>query len=75
MKGMMITVKYTIDRFEDGFAVLEDESGRISSVTASLLPVGLCEGDAVEFYDGKYYHINNSSDRARIQSKFDKLKK
>ena len=72
---MVITVKYTIDRFEDGFAVLEDESGRISSVTASLLPVGLREGDAVEFCHGKYCHINNSADRARIQSKFDRLKK
>jgi hypothetical protein len=68
-------MKYTIDRFEEDFAVLEDEGRSMRSVPRGLLPPGLREGDAVELTDGKYFHCDNSADRERINAKFEKLKK
>lgn len=41
-------MKYTIDRFEEGFALLEDEAGEMHQISRSALPPEAREGDRLE---------------------------
>ena len=47
-------VTYTIDRFEEELAVLEDESGVTLTVARALLPPEAAESDVVRFEGGVY---------------------
>jgi len=47
-------MKYTIDRFEGDFAVLEDENRTMKDVPRASLPTEAKEGDVLIFADGKY---------------------
>lgn len=68
-------MKYTIDRIENGIAVLEGEDGVMLEVPVQLLPQGLGEGSALEKQRDAWIPADNSEDRARIESKFAKLLK
>ncbi|MCI8538144.1 MAG: DUF3006 domain-containing protein [Oscillospiraceae bacterium] len=41
-------MKYTIDRFEEGFALLEDEAGEMRQIPRTALPPEAREGDRLE---------------------------
>lgn len=45
---------YTIDRFENGFAVLECEDGSHINKYKELIPDGAREGDVLEFTDNDF---------------------
>ncbi len=47
-------MKYVIDRFEGGIAVLEDENGRFSDVDRTKLPKNAGEGDVIGEKNGEY---------------------
>lgn len=55
---------YIIDRFEENFAVLEDENFRCSDIPRDKLPVGAQEGDVLCF-DGSTYMVDNIRTQAR----------
>ena len=66
-------MKYTIDRFEEGFAVLEDDKMDSITVRRSLVDANAKEGNHLEYIDGSY--ILTKGDDSRIRNKFNKLKK
>ena len=43
-----------IDRFEDGFAVIEDDNGVFFSVNIEKIPKDAAEGDCIFFKNGVY---------------------
>ena len=47
--------KLTIDRIEEGKAVLECENGEMVNLDVSSLPKNIKEGDILEFADGSYF--------------------
>lgn len=47
-------MKYSIDRFEDGFAVLQDDNGESINVERTALPADSRQGDIVVSKDGKW---------------------
>jgi hypothetical protein len=48
-------MKYTIDRFEGDYAVLEDENCKINNILKKALPSGAKEGDILTAHiDGSY---------------------
>lgn len=47
--------KFTIDRIEEGMAVLECENGDMVNLDVSTLPKNIREGDILEFADGSYF--------------------
>lgn len=55
---------YIIDRFEENFAVLEDENFRHIDIHRSKLPEDAAEGDVLCFNGGNYM-----IDRIRTQSR------
>lgn len=59
-----------IDRFEGGFAVLEDENGRPRNVPRGLFPSDAREGDAVFLRGGRY-----EIDRELTTARREKIKK
>lgn len=63
-------MKFTIDRFEEGFAMVELENGEILEIPRSILPIEAKEGDIISITVEK----NETEDRRkRIQGKFDRL--
>ena len=66
--------KYIVDRFEEGFAVLENESGGTVDVPSGALPQ-LSEGDVVVFQNGEYYKDCEETEKRRriIAEKMRKL--
>ena len=74
-------MRYTIDRFENGFAVLSDDDGNMRNVPADVMPAGAAEGDIViaEEADGILCDfrsdIEAGNERKRhIHSLFEKIK-
>jgi hypothetical protein len=56
---------YILDRFEGGFAVLENEQGKMSNVPLQDLPAGLREGDVLCEDSGVFtYDEKSTKDRA-----------
>ena len=47
-------MKYTVDRFEGDFAVLEDENRTMKDVPRGALPEEAKEGDVLIFAEGSY---------------------
>ena len=51
-------MKFIIDRFEENFAVCEDENGIMKNVERSLLPKDTREGDVI-FKDNNIATLND----------------
>lgn len=69
---------FTIDRFENNFAVLENrKTGKFFNVSIFKLPNNLKEGDILSFSNGQFILNTEKTTHVQedIQSKFDKLKK
>ncbi len=54
-------MKYSIDRIEDGIAVLQDDEERVVHVDMVLLPLDAVAGDVVQQVDGRYEHDRNET--------------
>ena len=66
--------KYIVDRFEEGFAVLEKESGESFDVKMELLP-DIKEGDVVVLKNGEFFFDKEATiaRKALIEEKRRKL--
>lgn len=70
--------KYTIDRFEGEYAVLEDfENNNMINVLISELPDGCEEGDILEYNNGIYIILSSECKMRKesIQDRFKRLTK
>lgn len=67
-------MKYTVDRIEDGVAVLEDDMLSMLPVPCCLLPEGAREGSLLSF-DGENYVLCADEEAARRRRLFDLQKK
>ncbi len=56
---------FSVDRFEEDFAVLEDDGQKHSNVLRSKLPVGVGEGDILFLLDGQYFFDKEETERRR----------
>ncbi len=56
---------FSVDRFEEDFAVLEDDGQNHLNVLRSRLPVGVCEGDILFLLDGQYFFDKEETERRR----------
>lgn len=69
---------FTVDRFENEFAVLENRNTRKTiNISIFKLPNNLKEGDILTVFNG-HFILNNEDTQnisTNIQSRFDKLKK
>lgn len=64
-------MRLTVDRITEGIAVLEKEDMSHIQVAVELLPLGVKEGNILDF-DGKGYHIDADAEsvaRERIINK------
>ena len=68
-------MKHTIDRIEQGLAVLEREDGTMCHVPLAELPQGSAAGCALEKTPEGWIFADNSADKARIDEKFSRLLK
>lgn len=69
--------KWTLDRFEGDFAVLENEARETCTLPRHRLPRHTKTG-AVLLFDGERFHLDANETAAaqqRIQNKFDRLRK
>lgn len=68
-------MKYVIDRFEDHFAVCEDEEGKMINIERVKLPEDVKEGDII-FEDQEGFKIDSEeteSQKERIEKLADEL--
>ncbi len=68
-------MKYVIDRFEDHFAVCEDEEGKMINIERAKLPENVKEGDII-FEDEEGFKIDSKeieSQKERIEKLADEL--
>lgn len=63
-------MRFTIDRFEEEFAIVELENGEIIEIPRSILPMEAKEGDIVSIAVEK---TETEERKKRIQNKFDRL--
>jgi hypothetical protein len=68
-------MRYTIDRIEEGIAVLESPERKMRDVPLGDLPAGVCEGDAVEEENGVWRAVDNSAVREDVNARFARLVK
>lgn len=70
-------MKYSIDRIENGIAILENlETGIKKEVTLELLPENVIEGNVI--IEKETYELDLTSEQERrnsLKSRFDNLKK
>ncbi|HEX3027478.1 MAG TPA: DUF3006 domain-containing protein [Clostridia bacterium] len=66
--------KYIIDRFEKGYAVLEEENGHLIDMAAAQLPREAKEGDVILMKSGGSFEIDReeTNRRHRIIQDFQK---
>lgn len=57
--------KFTIDRIEEGKAVLECENGEMVSLEVSSLPKNIKEGDILEFSEGSYFLDDEETEKRK----------
>ncbi|MEM1485806.1 DUF3006 domain-containing protein [Oscillospiraceae bacterium PP1C4] len=64
-------MRFIIDRFEEGFAVCEDETGMMQTLARTLLPADAAAGDVLVFADGMWRidAQETAGRRASIQKK------
>ena len=67
-------MKFTVERIEDGIAVLEDEQGSFTEINASLLPPQIKSGSIVTSEDG-VYKMEMQVDKDRKKMLFEKQQK
>ncbi len=67
--------KYTIDRFEEDFAVCEASDQRMVNIPFEDIPEDSEEGDILVFTEGKYVKDKRATAaaRRRIKEKMEKL--
>ncbi|MCK9443417.1 MAG: DUF3006 domain-containing protein [Tissierellaceae bacterium] len=63
-------MKFTIDRFEGEYAVVELDTGHTVDITKAVLPPGAKEGDIISL---KIEEEETEERRKRIQRKFENL--
>ncbi|WAM33929.1 DUF3006 domain-containing protein [Caldicellulosiruptor morganii] len=68
---MMDFMRAVIDRFENGFAILELENGKMVNVPAELIPQGAREGDVILI---EIDREETKKRQKRINDLFEKLK-
>ena len=71
-------MKWVIDRFEEGWAVLENcETTECEDFPRSEMPKGAKAGSTVYIQDGQWCidHEDTAARRKRIMEKFNKIKK
>lgn len=61
--------KFTIDRIEEGKAVLECENGDMVNLDVSSLPKNIKEGDILEFADGSYFLDDEETIKRKMKIK------
>ena len=68
-------LKYTIDRFEEDFAVCEASDQRTVNIPFEDIPANSVEGDILEYVEGRYVkdHRATAATRRRIKDKMEKL--
>ena len=67
-------MKYIIDRFENSFAVCQNqETHEMLNLNKTLLPDNAKEGDLIEYEDGKIELLDNTELRAKIREKMNSL--
>lgn len=59
--------KYVIDRFEKGYAVLEEEGGKLIDMPAAELPEGAKEGDALLLKPDGNFIVDETETRLRAK--------
>lgn len=63
-------MRFTIDRFEEEFAIVELENGDMVEIPRAILPIEAKEGDILSITIEK---DETEERKKRIQSKFDRL--
>ena len=58
-------MKFTIDRFEGEFAILEDENRNIENILRSFLPIDAKEGDILIKQDNGNFIIDHIATKLR----------
>lgn len=61
-------MNYTVDRFEENFALLEDQAGAMRQVPRSVLPAGTREGDRLTDSEGRFSLLPEEGQTARAQA-------
>lgn len=56
---------YSIDRFEDAAAVLQDDDGKNITVIRTLLPADAKQGDVLKLENGRYLPAPDETARRR----------
>lgn len=67
-------MKYIIDRFENGFAICEDENKKMTEIKKDDLPLNIKEGDVINLIDGKF-SIDSEETKKRRKDNFSLLNK
>lgn len=68
--------KYIIDRFEDKYAICEDESKGFTKIPKYKLPLGCKEGDTIFLNPEGYYQLDpeaSKKDEERIREKMNRI--
>ena len=68
--------EYTIDRFEENTAVIEDrKTGKIKNISKEKLPIQSKEGDIIKCINGKYFLDIEETEKIEkdIQEKYNNL--
>lgn len=69
--------EYTIDRFEENMAVIEDrKTGKIKNISKEKLPIQSKEGDIIKCINGKYFLDIEETEKIEkdIQEKYNNLR-
>lgn len=66
-------MRYTIDRFEGEFAVVEIEDGGFLNILKSELPEGAQEGDLVDDSSGTIDETATERKKEKMKSRLDRL--
>ncbi len=64
-------MKYTVDRIEEGVAVLENELSEHINIPLSELPAGIRDGSVI-VYNNDHYELDLSSEEKRRAEMFAK---
>lgn len=67
-------MKYTVDRIEGSYAVLESEASEFIQVSVSDLPVGIRDGSVLD-YNNNIYVIDTDSEMQRRRALYEKQQK
>lgn len=61
-------MNYTVDRFEETFALLEDQTGAMRQVPRSALPAETREGDRLTDAEGRFSLLPEEGRAARTEA-------